>query len=167
MRLRWLAWMMGLVLVGCGRTQPQRPTFKGQVSDDAATVQVLVMNQQMAAQADVQLAHQATEGFVLMNENYWVRGLYPQRDNEPTLQEGEFIAYQAEYYTMSDTLLTNHQVSAKMGQIEDIAAIVQVLPLMQHAMHVTMLVPWYLAFGSAGNENVPPYENIRVEMEVQ
>lgn len=166
MRGIWLL-IVGVVLMGCGKTQPQRPNFHGETEPDSMTVQLLTMNQQMAEQADKQLTRVATSEFVLMDENYWVKGLYPQDDNLPTLDENEYVQFEAELFTLEGRLLGAHQASVKLGQVDEMQAVVQVLPLMQHNMQVTLLVPWYMAYGSAGSAEVPPYENLRVELSVR
>jgi len=156
-----------MLLVSCGKTQPQYPRFCGEASSDSMVVQMLTLNQQLASQADLQLASVATKEFVLMDENYWVKGLCSVENQQITLQEGEYVNFEAQFYSLTDSLITTHQASAKLGQLEEIQAIIQVLPLMQRGMHVTLLVPWYMAFGSVGNQDVPPYENLRVELSIQ
>jgi len=165
---KWIGIMsMELVMVACQPTKPQRPTFQGTAQVDTAVVQLLTMNQQMAQQADLQLAKMAGKGYVLMDENYWVKNLYPQSDLLPTLREGEYIEFQAEFYSLNGHLLTTHQASAKLGQVDEAQAIALVLTHLQRGQSVSMLVPWYLAFGSAGNADVPPYENVRIELSVR
>jgi len=167
--MRKLVWVViaGWALVACQRTQPQRPIVRGEVKDDPTVVQLLTLNQQKAAQADQQLAQIAPKGYVLMEDNYWVKGLYAQDEHIPLLQEGEYVDMKADCYSLTGELLMSHQATVLLSQIDDIPVIGLVLPLMQRGQKVSLLVPWYLAFGSVGNGRVPAYENIRVELSVQ
>jgi len=155
--------VMVVALVACQKPQPQRPLFRGEIAVDTTAVQLITLNQQMAEQADVRLANIVGEDYVRMDENYWVRGLY-ERTDEATLHEEEYIDLNAEFYTLTGELLTTHQASVPVGKVDEIQAIVQLLPQMQRGQCVTILSPWYMAFGSTGNAEVPPYENIRVEL---
>jgi len=155
------------LLTACGHTQPQRPSFKGEPKTDSVVVQLLTMNQQMADRADEQLAGIATDEFVLMDEDYWVKGLYPQKNQEKVLQESDYVKFEAQFFSLKGTLLTTHQAVAQLSKVNEIQALSLVLPLMQHHQHVTLLVPWYMAFGATGNKDVPPYENLRVELRVE
>jgi len=159
---------MALMAVGCGnKTQPQRPTFLGQTATDSTSVNLMLMHQTMAEKADSQLAQMATDEYVLMDENYWVKGLKGMAEDAPSIQEGEYVEVEIEIYDLKDNLLCVHQANVRMGQVDEIQAVVLVLPQMKRTMSVSMLVPWYLAFGSAGNTEVPPYENVRVELKVK
>jgi len=158
---------LGLVLVACQPTKPQRPTFQGTAKVDTTMVQLITMNQQMAQQADVQLAHIAPPDYVLIEDNFWVKGLYPQNEQVPILQQGDYIDLNVEFYSLTGELLFVHQITAKLGQVDEIQAVVRVLYLMQRGQHISLLVPWYLAFGSTGNQDVSAYQNIRVELSVQ
>jgi len=154
--------------VACrGTTQPQRPTFYGQQEGDSAAMNRIRMNQTMAESADLLLAKTATEEYVLMDENYWVKGLKGTQENTHGLQEGEYVDLEIKCYDLKDNLLCIHQANVCIGQVEEMQAVVLVLPHVQHNMNITLLVPWYLAFGAAGNTQVPPYENLKVEVMVK
>ena len=65
------------MLMACGKTQPQRPTFKNRPQAADSTVVALVeVNQRMAADADSRLARYATEDYALQEEGFWVSGLH-------------------------------------------------------------------------------------------
>jgi len=131
---------------------------------DTVAVQLLTMNQKMANEADLQLMNMAPADYVLMEENYWVRGL---GNDTVGLLADEYVSLEAQFYSLDSTLLTTHQAETQVGKVDEIQAIVYVLAKMQRGMHVSMLVPWYMAFGSAGNQDVRPYENIRVELTIK
>jgi len=172
MRVRNRVWIAGWIVVtaiACqNTTQPQRPTFQGQAREvDSVALSLITLHQTMAEKADLQLARIADEGYVLMDENYWVKGLGGEVENGEELQEGEWVDVTVECSSLEGKLLTTHQSTVRMGQVDEIQAVVQVLGKMKHKMQVEMLVPWYLAYGSAGNGEVPPYENIHVKLSVK
>jgi len=159
-----------ITLVGmcaaCSKTAPQRPTFKGQETVDTTAMQLLLMHQIMAEKADDIVAKKATSEYVLMDENYWVKGL-ASADHLPGLQEGEYVDLVLSIYDLQDHLLSIHQANVRIGQVDEMQAVVDLLPKLHRSMQVTLLVPWYLGFGSTGNTQVPPYENLKVELIVK
>jgi len=160
--------MVAGFIMACGQTKPQRPTFRGeQPHADSTSLQLIAMHQTMAEQADLQLARIADKDYVLMEENFWVKGLKDGNPEQPLLQEGDYVDLSVAFYDMHDRMLANHQANVLLGQVDEIQAVVQVLPYLKRNMHVSMLVPWYLAFGSAGNREIPPYENLKVEVNIQ
>lgn len=160
---------LALVMMACsqGKTQPQRPTFLGQKAEDTVAVNLLLMHQTMAEKADLLLAQTATEEYVLTETNYWVKGLETAPADQPYLKEGDYVDVEIHFYDLQQHLLAIHQANVRIGQVDEIQAVVDVLDSMKRGMSVTMLVPWYLAFGSAGNTEVPPYENVKVELNVK
>ncbi|MCQ2348201.1 MAG: FKBP-type peptidyl-prolyl cis-trans isomerase [Paludibacteraceae bacterium] len=155
---------VGMLVAGCGRTQPQRPTFlHEEPATDTTVLQTITMNQRMAEEADRQLIRYA-EGYVLLEENVWVKGL--DEATQP-LTENELVSLHARFYSLDSVLLEDHQHEVTVGRIEDIQGIVSVVNKMERGDSVSLLVPWYEAFGSAGNGQVPPYENLRVELTIQ
>lgn len=152
------------LLVACGKTQPQRPTFlHGEENADSTLLQAITMNQHMAEEADRQLLRYA-EGYVLLEENIWVKGLC---ESAQPLPENELVSLHARFYSLDSVLLEDHRQEVTIGRIEDIQGVVTVVNKMARGDSVSLLVPWYEAFGSAGNQQVPPYENLRVELTIQ
>ncbi len=153
-----------VVLTGCVRTQPQRPTYHGHApAEDTTLIQSVTFNQQMAEKADAQLIGYA-DGYTLTEDSYWVRGLKP---TDTPLTDGETVKMHALFYRLDSTLLTDHTADATLGRIDEIPAIMSVIPQMNRGDSISLLVPWYLAFGSTGNGVVPPYENIRIELTIK
>lgn len=163
MKCSYIALLL-LGLAACKPTAPQRPTFKGQATaEDSAFLQAVELNKHMAEQADAQLL-KYSDGYSLMEDNYWVKGLTSHTSD---LQDNDAISLHARFYRLDGTLVADHEAETIRGKIDDIQAIVLVTPLLARGDSVSLLVPWYLAFGSTGQGNVPPYENIRVELTIQ
>ncbi|MBQ0076901.1 MAG: hypothetical protein KBS69_07195, partial [Bacteroidales bacterium] len=95
-----------ILCAGCKPTAPQRPVFHGSAVVDTALVNAMAFNQKMADEADLLLTRYAKQGYVMTEDNYWIRGLHSQ---DSTWQEGEFISYEAALYTLEDSLIANHQ----------------------------------------------------------
>lgn len=152
-----------VVLMGCGKTQPQRPTFHGSSHVDSTAVGAMMLNQRMAEEADKQLTHYADSGYVLMENNVWARGLQAVED---TLRGKDFVQIEARIYNLQDSLLTTHQSHSTVDKVDDIQAIVQILPHLHKSDSVSLIAPWYMAFGSAGNGDILPYENVRIELKI-
>lgn len=152
-----------ILCVGCKPTAPQRPVFHGSATVDTAVVNALAFNQKMADEADLLLTRYAQQGYVMTEDNYWIRGVHNQ---DSTWQEGEFISYEATLFTLEDSLIANHQGHTTLDKVDDIQAIKMVLPSLYKNDSVSMIVPWYLAYGSLGSNQVLPYTNLRIELKV-
>lgn len=162
------------LLVSCGKTPPQRPSFKGQKRVDSVAVQMLTMNQQMAQEADLQLLHYVDEQYALMEDNVWVKGLAGEMSHGDSiryqsliLKENDYISLSAEIYDLKGQHLSSHQSDAKVGRVDEIVAIVDRISQMKRGDSISMIAPWYVAFGSAGDKDVPPYENVRIELKIK
>lgn len=125
---------------------------------------MLMMNQQMAAEADRSLLRYADSGFVMMDDNVWVKGPIAA---DTVWHENDYIALEARFYDLKGNLLATHQSQTTVGKVDEIPAIVDLLPFVHARTPLTAVAPWYMAFGSAGNNEVKPYENIRIDINIQ
>jgi FKBP-type peptidyl-prolyl cis-trans isomerase len=65
------------------------------------------------------------------------------------------------------TLLEDIRETAQVGKYERMEALAALLSELHRGDSLSLLVPWYLAYGATGNEHVAPYSNIRIEIIVE
>ncbi|MBP3586317.1 MAG: FKBP-type peptidyl-prolyl cis-trans isomerase [Paludibacteraceae bacterium] len=149
----------------CKQQRPQIPTYKsGRVQTiDSTTLHLIELNQRMALQADQQLIQYGTNGFTLDNLGFWVKGAY---EPEQPVAIGEQIYVHMQVYGLDGVLYKDEEVRLEVGKQETITVITEMLPRMEKTQHVTILAPWYVAYGSMGSAVVPPYTNVRIELEI-
>ncbi len=152
------------MLMACGKTQPQRPTFKNRPQEADSTVVALVeVNQRMAADADSRLAHYATEDYALQEEGYWVSGLH---DIETGFSDSTQVCVRMQVYDTEGNLYEDRHETFCVGKTGDMRVLDPVLRQLHRGDSVSILAPWYMAYGSLGSQVVPPYTNVRIELRV-
>ncbi len=152
------------MLMACGKTQPQRPTFKNRPQAADSTVVALVeVNQRMAADADSRLARYATEDYALQEEGYWVSGLH---DIETGFSDSTQVCVRMQVYDTEGNLYEDRHETFCVGNTGDMRVLDPVLRQLHRGDSVSILAPWYMAYGSLGSQVVPPYTNVRIELRV-
>ncbi len=152
------------MLMACGKTQPQRPTFKNRPQAADSTVVALVeVNQRMAADADSRLARYATEDYALQEEGYWVSGLH---DIETGFSDSTQVCVRMQVYDTEGNLYEDRHETFCVGKTGDMRVLDPVLRQLHSGDSVSILAPWYMAYGSLGSQVVPPYTNVRIELRV-
>lgn len=152
------------MLMACSKTQPQRPTFKNRPQAADSTVVALVeVNQRMAADADSRLARYATEDYALQEEGYWVSGLH---DIETGFSDSTQVCVRMQVYDTEGNLYEDRHETFCVGKTGDMRVLDPVLRQLHRGDSVSILAPWYMAYGSLGSQVVPPYTNVRIELRV-
>ena len=159
-----------LLMVGCGSRGPQRPSQRKSEPPqaDSASLALLELNQQLTVRADEQVAKAAKAQkapFALYERGTWA---YRQQAGQgETIREGERCSLGMKVYSLSGQLYIDTELSALAGKYELPAAIDANITEWKHGDRITLLAPWYAAFGIKGTEHVPPYENVRIELEIR
>lgn len=153
------------MLMACGKTQPQRPTFKNRPqAADSTLVALVEVNQRMAADADSRLARYATEDYALQEEGYWVSGLH---DIETGFSDSTQVCVRMQVYDTEGNLYEDRHETFCVGKTGDMRVLDPVLRQLHRGDSVSILAPWYMAYGSLGSQVVPPYTNVRIELRVK
>ena len=122
----------------------------------------------MTEAADAQLAQIARSEelpFALYERGTWA-AIITQGEGE-TVQPKEECKLHIRVYSLSGTLYTDSDKTARIGAQELPAAIEENITEWRHGAQVVLLAPWYAAYGIRGTEHIPPYENIRIEITIQ
>lgn len=156
-----------LLCVACQRTKPQAPANRTEAADSAQLAMVFFY-QRMAEEADRSLAQTVqTSGqpYTLHNTGFWYR--ITRRTELPHLQKGQLVTLCMKVYTLQDTLLLDTQESIEVEKRQIVKAVDSFLPEMRMDESAVLLVPWYCAYGQTGTGEIPPYENVKIKIEVK
>lgn len=154
------------ILTCCHKTKPQLPSYKsGRTTSntDEQVLQLLELNRHLAEEADRQLVSYAKKGYILLDNGCWVKGLIPA---ESPLQTNETVHLWLRTYTLNDALIEDRHCTLTVGQSQEIEAVNAILTQMQHRSQISLIAPWYQAYGATGSEQIPPYTNIRIEIQI-
>lgn len=161
--------VVAVLLTACTQTAPQRPSQRKREAPkpDSTQLALLAFNQQLTEAADAQLARIAREDalpFALYEHGTW-GALTTPGDGETVLPKEECKLH-IRIYSLSGTLYTDSECTARIGAQTLPAAIEENITEWRHGAHVVLLAPWHAAYGIKGTEQIPPYENIRIDLTI-
>lgn len=163
--------LVALLLIGCGHQPPQRPSQrKGQAPRaDSAHLALMGLNQQLTEAADGQLYHwvqQQTEPYALYERGTWAAVLRPG-DSALPVQEGEECTLRMRIYSLAGHKYCDLESTVRVGKYELPAAIDGNITEWHHGAALKLAAPWYAAYGIKGTAEIPPYENVIIELEIR
>lgn len=161
---------MVVLLGACSQTAPQRPSQRKSETPqpDSMQMALLELNQRLTESADSELASIArTEDipYALYERGTWA-AILAQGEGE-RVQPKEECRLHIRTYSLSGTLYTDTEQTARIGAQQLPPAIEENITEWKHGAQVVLLAPWYAAYGIKGTEHIPPYENIRIELTIQ
>lgn len=173
LEIRGLA-VIGLMvlMVGCGNKAPQIPSQrKGQAPKaDSATLAMMALNAQLAQTADqavMEAAQAQEEAYALYEGNIWMHIVDPGDMESAPLQAGKSCIVHMRIYTLDNRLLEDTEGTYMLGKNELPSGVEWMVYELHHGAQARLFVPWYMAFGAQGNTHVPPYENVRIHLELR
>ena len=160
------------VLVSCGGKGPQIPSQrKGETPKaDSTQLALLELNQQLRESADATLLHlvQAQgEPYAQYEMGTWVHMYDVGRTEEDKIQEGEECTVYMRVSSLEGKLYSDTEQRFKAGKYEVPAAIDANIREWYHGAKMRLIAPWYAAYGIKGTAQVPPYENVIIELEIK
>ncbi len=165
---KFIVWIPVLAIVtGCHRTAPQSPAYRSgrkEVRVDSTLMKAIETNQHLAEEADRALSFYAGSGFAQQELGYWTKGMAAV---ERTLPPDSTVRVRRTVFTLDSLLLEDVTEEVTVGKAHQIQAVADALPMLEHGQTVTLLVPWYLAYGTTGTTAVAPYTNLRIELTVE
>lgn len=170
-RIGWLL-LATVLLAACSQPDPQRPSRRMGEEPKKDTVQLalLEMNQQLALAADKQLtqfAQAQDEAFALYDSNTWIHIYTPGDTSTPGPKNDEEWTVHMRVYDLEEHLLVDSEASYRIGKNELPQAVELNIGELHHGTKARLLVPWYGAFGMKGTAQVPPYENVIIDIEIR
>ncbi len=167
--LRVIIWILLLLLVGCGRQSPQRPSQrKGErVQTDTAQLALMSLNQQLAESADEQLyrwVQTQTDSYALYEHGTWVTILDA---GEGDILPGEECSVHMRVCSLTGKPFCDVEQTAHVGKYELPNAIDANITEWHHGASLKLAAPWYAAYGIQGTAQIPPYENVIIELDIR
>lgn len=165
--------VLAMLVTACGRQAPQRPSQRkgAEVPVDSAELAIMEFNRQMAETADQQLLQltqaQGGETYALYYGNAWVRVIALGDEEAPMPKEGEEWLLHMRVYDAQEHLLLDVEQTYRIGKYELPVAIDKNINEWHRGAKVRMYVPWYSAFGPQGTAEIPPYENVIIDLELK
>lgn len=165
--------LWAVLLISCVEKKPQQPSqwLGKEVKVDSAQLALLELNQKMVVTADDLLAKTVqtfSEKYALYNANTWIYFINRGNIDAPPPIKGEKWTIHTTIYSLTTRkLLIDTLQEYTIGKGELIVAIENNIHEFRKGTKARMLVPWYAAYGMQGTKEVPPYENVIIEIEIK
>lgn len=171
-RHKW--WLLGLavLLAACTHQAPQRPSQRKSEAPqaDSAQLALMALNQQLALAADQQLTQivQAQEApYALYDNNVWMTILDRGDEATPAPAEDEQWTVAMRIYDLNERLLVDSEGTYRIGKCELPQGVDAIIGELHRGAQARLYVPWYAAYGISGTEQIPPYENVIIDIELK
>ena len=164
--------VIALMLVGCAKTGPQIPSQrKGSVAaPDSAQLALLSLNQHLAETADEQLrliVQTQEEPYALYEANTWMTVIDRGDETGGSPQDNEEWTVKMRIYDLNGQLLMDSERSYRIGKKELPQGVDENIGNLYRNGKARLFVPWYAAFGVTGTNDIAPYENVMIEIELR
>lgn len=164
--------LTALLLLSCGQKGPQSPSQRMGESPkpDSAQLALMEFNRQMAETADKalgQLVKAQEEPYALYEGSTWVTILEHGDIDNPQPKRGEEWIVHMRIYALDGRLLEDSKGTYTIGKLELPYAVDANITEWHRHCHIRMYAPWYSAFGMKGTEEIPPYENVIIELDLE
>ena len=167
MRNNILILLVFAALIGCQKTKPQMPNKLHATKEDSAAVALVMMNQRLAEQTDKELLEYVKqhdpETFVAGVQGYWYKKIV--KTDAHVIKEDMSPDVRLIISTLDGKMLIDSRQIVNFSDNDLIVPIRDVLLMMRIGEQAEVLIPWYAAYGTTGNQFVPPYANIKVVIE--
>lgn len=167
-KLTYILFLSLALLTSCNKVKPQSPSNRSrQTTEDSLAVALIIANQRIAQVADKELTDYVLTAndptYVLDSTGYWFK--YILRNEEEPIDTDTKLNLHLTVYNLKDEMLFDEQEITTINRQELLPAVAQTLLTMRRGEQMELLIPWYGAYGTTGNEVVPPYTNLKVIIE--
>ena len=131
---------------------------------------LLELNQQLAASADKLLTQKVqtlSQSYALYDSSVWMYIIDRGDEATATPKEGEEWTVHMRVYNLDEQLLVDSEATYRIGKYELPQAVDGVMAELHHGAQARLYAPWYTAFGMQGTVQVPPYENVIIDIELR
>ena len=159
--------------VGCGGRGPQRPTYKsGQPpQEDTVEAALVEMNLRMAKEADkavFRYVEAQDEAYAQLEfTNAWMRIAAHGDTDGVSPKDDELWQMHLRVKDLNGRLLLDEERDYRIGRSQLPICADVACNEWHHGDHIVMVAPWYSAYGMHGNEDIPPYSNVQIDIEIR
>jgi len=164
------------MMVGCnGPTGPQRPSqIKGgerrEARGENESLALLELNQQLCASADESLrsiVQQEEQPYALYEGGVWATIIERGDIERGAPKLGEECTVHMRVRSLEGMLYSDEETTATVGKYVWPTAVDRNITEWNHGAKIQLYAPWYVAYGVAGKDPIPPYENVIIELEIE
>jgi len=148
------------ILPACKKPAPQLPSNKNNVID-STNYYLTQINSNIIAQQDSVLSvfvEKNYSDFQKTKDGFWYKIISQKNGKKITKSDTLLVWYKL--LNLNNQQLKEESFIAHFGKKEMTTGLEQGLLLMHKGDSAVFIIPWYLAFGAKGNENIKPYTSV-------
>ena len=158
---------LAIALSACAPQAPQRPSQRSgqQPEPDSLTLAMVELHRRLADAADVELNNYIRNHpgqWFAQDDGSWVMGVEPLS----TIHHPQNTLYSLRLVTrdLDGNLLSDVQGEYELGKCQLPSSVESTLHSTLSTLNYIVLAPWYVAYGSQGNEFIDGYQNVTIEV---
>ncbi|VBB43386.1 putative Peptidyl-prolyl cis-trans isomerase [uncultured Paludibacter sp.] len=154
------------LLYSCVKPSPQSPANK-ENKVDSTNINLRTMNEMLAQKEDSIIQEIINRQTVSFNKT--TSGIWYYKENETTLdslKNSSSVSFAYECYSLEGDYIKSQKIKTNFGKKEIPAGLEEGLTLMRKGEKMRLIVPWYLAYGMKGKDNIPPYTSLMYEITI-
>ncbi len=147
-------------LSSCTKPSPQLPSNKT-ANGNTATQSMLEMNKVLATREDsiIQaMVDNQSIAYIKSKSGIWYSVIHAT--NSDSLKNDSIVSFSYKMYDLKGAELLSEKKTVRFGKKEIPTGLEDGLRLMRKGETLQLIVPWYLAYGMKGEDNIPPYTSL-------
>lgn len=156
-------------LSGCRKNSPQPVRHLGEETTvDSTLLAKMEFNQRMASAADRECLawiKNDSNAYTLDDFGFWYKK--ENITNGETIQSGQTVQLHVMVHELNGNLLADLEDAFVLGSDNMPIAMNRALKAMRIGEEMTIVTPWYLAYGAEGKGIIKPYTNLVITLEIE
>lgn len=156
-------------LSGCRKNSPQPVRHLGEENTvDSTLLAKMEFNQRMASAADRECLawiKKDSNAYTLDDFGFWYKK--ENITNDETIQSGQTVQLHVMVHELNGNLLADLEDAFVLGSDNMPIAMNRALKAMRIGEEMTIVTPWYLAYGAEGKGIIKPYTNLVITLEIE
>lgn len=155
------------LFTSCSKPAPQLPANKGS-NVDSTQINLQKLNETLALQEDslIQILVNKQGVTYLKTQN----GIWYHKEKETNLDSiirNKTVSFIYQCYTLDGKIINSGKTQQYLGKKEMLKGLEEGLLLMRKGEKMRLIIPWYLAYGMNGKDNIEPYTSLVYEITVE
>ena len=147
-------------LSSCTKPSPQLPSNKT-ANGNTAIQSMLEMNKVLALKEDSTIQAMVDEQaipYIKSKSGIWYSVIHAT--NSDSLINDSIVTFSYKMYDLNGTEMLSEKKTVRFGKKEIPTGLEDGLRLMRKGETIRLIVPWDLAYGMKGEDNIPPYTSL-------
>ncbi len=156
-----------IFLISCVKPTPQFPANKGNTID-STSINLQKLNEILALKEDSSIQNLVKKQSIPYKKTS--NGIWFHKEietSQDSLIKKPSIQFSYKCYTLTGEVVNSEKIKLNFGKKEIAVGLEEGIKLMRNGEKMRLIVPWYLAYGMNGKDNIPPYTSLIYEISAE